>query len=51
MNFDEDPTVVYKILGHNKLCGTSYNELAALSRSMHKSQGFGSTARKVFGIL
>ncbi|MDA8556825.1 hypothetical protein N9K77_01640 [bacterium] len=29
--------------GYNHLLGTSYNELASLSRSMHKTQGFGST--------
>lgn len=44
---DEDPTVVSQdIGGYNKLLGTSYNELAALSRSMHKSQGFGSTGKR-----
>ena len=44
---DEDPEVVSQdIGGYNKLLGTSYNELAALSRSMHKTQGFGSTGKR-----
>ena len=44
---DDDPAVVsLDIGGYNKLLGTSYNELAALSRSMHKSQGFGSTGKR-----
>jgi LmbE family N-acetylglucosaminyl deacetylase len=44
---DDDPAVVsLDIGGYNKLIGTSYNELAALSRSMHKTQGFGSTGRR-----
>ena len=42
-----DPGVVATdIGGYNKLLGTSYNELAALSRSMHKTQGFGSTGKR-----
>lgn len=44
---DDNPAVVsLDIGGYNKLLGTSYNELAALSRSMHKSQGFGSTGKR-----
>ncbi|MBH19243.1 MAG: LmbE family protein [Crocinitomicaceae bacterium] len=44
---DDDPAVVsLDIGGYNKLLGKSYNELAALSRSMHKSQGFGSTGKR-----
>ena len=44
---DEDPGVVsLDIGGYNKLLGTSYNELAALSRTMHKTQGFGSTGKR-----
>ena len=44
---EDDPGVVsLDIGGYNKLIGTSYNELAALSRSMHKTQGFGSTGRR-----
>ena len=44
---DKDPGVVsLDIGGYNDLLGTSYNELAALSRSMHKTQGFGSTGKR-----
>ena len=44
---DNDPGVVsLDIGGYNELLGTSYNELAALSRSMHKTQGFGSTGKR-----
>lgn len=32
--------------GYNALLGKSYGELAALSRSQHKSQGFGSAAER-----
>lgn len=32
--------------GYNPLLGVSYPELSATSRSMHKSQGFGSRARR-----
>ncbi len=40
----DDPNVVAEDIGaYNALLGTSCNEIAALSRSMHKSQGFGST--------
>ncbi|MEQ8245672.1 PIG-L family deacetylase [Fulvivirga sp.] len=31
---------------YNQLLGTSYTEMAALSRSQHKSQGFGSTGQR-----
>lgn len=38
----EDPGVVVEDLGlYNPVLGTSYNEMAALSRSQHKCQGFG----------
>ena len=44
---NKDPGVVsLDIGGYNHLLGTSYNELAALSRSMHKTQGFGSTGKR-----
>ena len=44
---DNDPGVVsLDIGGYNHLLGTSYNELAASSRSMHKTQGFGSTGKR-----
>jgi LmbE family N-acetylglucosaminyl deacetylase len=32
--------------GYNSLLGTSYTEIAARSRSQHKSQGFGSSGRR-----
>jgi LmbE family N-acetylglucosaminyl deacetylase len=32
--------------GYNALLGRSYTEISALSRSMHKSQGFGSAERR-----
>jgi LmbE family N-acetylglucosaminyl deacetylase len=32
--------------GYNPLLGTSYGEIAARSRSMHKSQGFGAAGRR-----
>ena len=44
---NKDPGVVsLDIGGYNHVLGTSYNELAALSRSMHKTQGFGSTGKR-----
>ena len=43
----DDPGVVAHNIGlYNELLGTSYNELAARSRTMHKSQGFGSTGAR-----
>lgn len=42
-----DEGVVAEDIGqYNTLLGTSYNELAAKSRTMHKSQGFGSTGTR-----
>ncbi len=42
-----DPGVVaLDIGGYNTTLGISYNEMAALSRSMHKTQGFGSTGKR-----
>ena len=42
-----DPGVVAIDIGkYNSVLGTSYNELAARSRSQHKSQGFGSTGTR-----
>src|SRR5690606_8237449 len=32
--------------GYNPLLGTSYSEIAAISRSQHKSQGFGSSGSR-----
>jgi LmbE family N-acetylglucosaminyl deacetylase len=41
------PKLIAVELGtYNHLLGKSYTELAALSRSMHKSQGFGSAERR-----
>lgn len=50
-NFWGDPDPEQKVvtvdLGqYNRLLGTSYAEISALSRSMHKSQGFGVSARR-----
>jgi LmbE family N-acetylglucosaminyl deacetylase len=43
----DDPGVVAIDIGkYNPVLGTSYNELAARSRSQHKSQGFGSTGAR-----
>lgn len=44
---DETPNRLRLNTGeYNPLLGKSYNELAAEGRSMHKSQGFGSSARR-----
>ena len=44
---ENDPGVVIEDIGlYNGDLGMSYNELAALSRSQHKSQGFGSTGSR-----
>ena len=44
---DESEDVVsVNIGGYNAVLGTSYNEIAAQSRTMHKSQGFGSTGTR-----
>ncbi len=44
---DDDPGVVTVNIGkYNEMLGMSYNELAARSRTMHKSQGFGSTGSR-----
>lgn len=41
------PRIISLDLGaYNPLLGKSYTEIAALSRSMHKSQGFGSAERR-----
>ncbi|MGB0176629.1 MAG: PIG-L deacetylase family protein [Owenweeksia sp.] len=37
----DDKYVVVEVGGYNALQGTSYNELASMSRTQHKSQGFG----------
>lgn len=44
---DTDPGVVSVDVGtYNPLLGTSYTEMAAVSRSFHKSQGFGSSGSR-----
>ncbi|MBL4754290.1 MAG: LmbE family protein, partial [Flavobacteriales bacterium] len=43
---DDEGVVAEDIGGYNKALGVSYNEMAATSRTMHKSQGFGSTGRR-----
>lgn len=45
--FDGEPGYFSVPLGtYNPLLGKSYDEISALSRSQHKSQGFGSTGRR-----
>jgi LmbE family N-acetylglucosaminyl deacetylase len=45
----DDENVIAENIGvYNELLGTSYNEMAARSRTMHKSQGFGSTGSRGF---
>ena len=46
MTGEEEGVVTYDVGGYNPLLGKSYNEIAALSRSQHKSQGFGSTGTR-----
>jgi LmbE family N-acetylglucosaminyl deacetylase len=41
-----DSILVVNVGGYNALLGESYSEIAARSRSMHKSQGFGSSGRR-----
>ncbi|MEM8567511.1 MAG: PIG-L family deacetylase [Bacteroidota bacterium] len=44
---DDDPGVLAMDVGaYNPLLGESYSEIAARSRSQHKSQGFGSTGTR-----
>lgn len=38
---NSDEYISLEVGGYNSLQGTSYNELASLSRTQHKSQGFG----------
>lgn len=42
MEMSKDSTMTIEIGGYDALLGKSYNEIAAQSRSQHKSQGFGS---------
>lgn len=43
---DDEGVVAHDIGEFNEMLGASYNELAARSRTMHKSQGFGSTGSR-----
>ncbi len=45
-NSDTTDLIQINVGGYNPLLGASYGEIAARSRSMHKSQGFGSTGRR-----
>ena len=42
MEMSRDSTMTIEIGGYDAILGKSYNEIAAVSRSQHKSQGFGS---------
>jgi LmbE family N-acetylglucosaminyl deacetylase len=44
--FDPTGKVALNVGGYNPLLGQSYPEIAAKSRSMHKSQGFGSSGSR-----
>lgn len=43
---DTPGVVVVDVGGYNPLLGASYSEIAAISRSQHKSQGFGSSGSR-----
>lgn len=46
-DYEGKPNVIsYDVGTYNALLGKSYNEIAAESRTMHKSQGFGSTGSR-----
>lgn len=45
-NADMSPYIKLDVGGYNALLGKSYGEIAAESRSMHKSQGFGSAKQR-----
>ncbi len=45
-NADMSPYMKLDVGGYNPLLGKSYGEIAAESRSMHKSQGFGSAKQR-----
>ncbi|WP_181305893.1 PIG-L family deacetylase [Rufibacter sp. XAAS-G3-1] len=44
--FDASDKIMLDAGGYNPLLGRSYNEISAQSRSMHKSQGFGSSGTR-----
>ncbi len=46
MTEDEEGIISLDVGGFDPVLGTSYAEIAAKSRSMHQSQGFGSTASR-----
>ena len=46
MTGEEPGVITVDVGGYNSLLGTSYTEMAALSRSQHKSQGFGVTGSR-----
>ncbi|WP_375560946.1 PIG-L family deacetylase [Bernardetia sp. OM2101] len=46
MEMSKDSTMTIEIGGYDALLGKSYNEIAAVSRSQHKSQGFGSAGSR-----
>lgn len=43
---EEEGVIEINVGEYNPLIGTSYSEMASLSRSQHKSQGFGSTGSR-----
>jgi LmbE family N-acetylglucosaminyl deacetylase len=43
---EKNPYISIEIGGYNPILGKSYTEIAAESRSQHKSQGFGSSAQR-----
>ncbi len=45
-NFDKSGLLPVDVGTYNPLLGKSYNEMAAVSRSMHKSQGFGASLER-----
>lgn len=45
-NFDKSGLLTVDCGGYNPLLGRSYGEIAALSRSQHRSQGFGSAGAR-----
>ncbi len=45
-NFNSDGMIAIDVGAYNPLLGKSYTEIAAESRSMHKSQGFGSSGTR-----
>lgn len=54
--FDENDYVELEVGGYSPLLGRSYNEIASVSRSMHRSQGFGTrtdrgSRREYFKVL